>query len=134
MYKVIKSVIQNKNYELADIIKKINTQWISGNINDDEHSELILLAQKNANVGNSIDVIEKLKELELRIKALEENNKNDDENYEDVVIYPKYEVGKWYYKGDKVEFEDVIYECTAPDKVACVWSPSEYPTYWTILV
>lgn len=132
MYNIIKNVLQNKNYELADIIKKINAQWISSNINDEEHSELILLAQKNASANNSIDVMEKLKELELRIKALETKNA-DDNDYEEIGTYPQYEIGKWYYNGDKIVFEDIIYVCTAPEGVACVWSPSEYPTYWNVL-
>lgn len=132
MYNIIKNVLRNKNYELADIIKKINAQWISSNINDEEHSELILLAQKNANANNSIDVMEKLKELELRIKALETKNA-DDNDYEEIGTYPQYEIGKWYYNGDKIVFEDIIYVCTAPEGVACVWSPSEYPTYWNVL-
>lgn len=132
MYNIIKNVLQNKNYELADIIKKINAQWISSNINDEEHSELILLAQKNASANNSIDVMEKLKELELRIKALEAKNA-DDNDYEEIGTYPQYEIGKWYYNGDKIVFEDIIYVCTAPEGVTCVWSPSEYPTYWNVL-
>lgn len=132
MYNIIKNVLRNKNYELADIIKKINAQWISSNINDEEHSELILLAQKNASANNSIDVMEKLKELELRIKALETKNA-DDNDYEEIGTYPQYEIGKWYYNGDKIVFEDIIYVCTAPEGVACVWSPSEYPTYWNVL-
>lgn len=132
MYKIIKNVLQNRNYELSDIIKKINVQWISSNINDEEHSELILLAQKNASANNSIDVMEKLKELELRIKALETKNA-DDNDYEEIGTYPQYEIGKWYYNGDKIVFEDIIYVCTAPEGVACVWSPSEYPTYWNVL-
>lgn len=39
-------------------------------------------------------------------------------------------VGKTYYEGDKVRFDGKIYECIAPDGVVCVWSPSDYPTYW----
>lgn len=41
-----------------------------------------------------------------------------------------YQAGHWYYRGDRVTFENEIYVCVAPDGVACVWSPSEYPVYW----
>lgn len=41
-----------------------------------------------------------------------------------------YVPGTWYYRGDKVRFEDVLYTCVAPAGVVCVWSPAEYPAYW----
>lgn len=42
-----------------------------------------------------------------------------------------YVAGTWYYRGDKVLFNDEVYTCIAPVGVVCVWSPVEYPTYWS---
>lgn len=39
-----------------------------------------------------------------------------------------------YYKDDKMTFTDGNkYICIAPEGVACVWSPVEYPTYWQLV-
>lgn len=43
---------------------------------------------------------------------------------------PEYIPGTWYYRGDRVAFEGVMYTCVAPAGVVCVWSPAEYPAYW----
>ena len=43
----------------------------------------------------------------------------------------EYVAGTWYYRGDKILFNDEVYTCIAPVGVVCVWSPVEYPTYWT---
>jgi hypothetical protein len=133
MFNVFKNVIENRNFELKGIIKKIDTLWAQSSITDDERAELISLAQSKANVQQSIDVMQKLEELDKRMKVVEEMLANNDTDSDDTeVVYADYEVGKWYYNGDIVRFEDVLYKCVAPDGVVCVWSPSDYPTYWEV--
>ena len=39
--------------------------------------------------------------------------------------------GAWYYRGDMVKFEGSVWICVAPAGVVCVWSPADYPAYWT---
>ena len=41
-----------------------------------------------------------------------------------------YMPGTWYYRGDRVSLDGVMYTCVAPAGVVCVWSPAEYPAYW----
>lgn len=133
MFNVFKNVIENRNFELKGIIKKIDTLWAQSSITDDERAELISLAQSKANVQQSIDVMQKLEELDKRIKVVEEMLANNDNNSDDTeVVYANYEVGKWYYNGNIVKYEDVLYKCVAPDGVVCVWSPTEYPAYWEV--
>jgi hypothetical protein len=132
MYNIIKNVLNSGGFELSDIKKKIDTFWLKGNITDDQHTELHKLAEDGANVQNSVDMLQKLADLEMRIKALEEGRKDTeagDEPGEEQTI-PEFEVGKWYYAGDKTRFNGAVYECTAPHGVVCVWSPSDYPAYW----
>ena len=125
MFNVFKNVIENRNFELKGIIKKIDTLWAQSSITDDERAELISLAQSKANVQQSIDVTQKLEELDKRMKVVEEMLANNDNNSDDTeVVYADYEVGKWYYNGNIVKFEDVLYKCVAPDGVVCVWSPT----------
>ena len=133
MFNVFKNVIENRNFELKGIIKKIDTLWAQSSITDDERAELISLAQSKANVQQSIDVMQKLEELDKRMKVVEEMLANNDNNSDDTkVVYADYEVGKWYYNGNIVKYEDVLYKCVAPDGVVCVWSPSDYPAYWEV--
>lgn len=133
MFNVFKNVIENRNFELKGIIKKIDTLWAQSSITDDERAELISLAQSKANIQQSIDVMQKLEELDKRMKVVEEMLANNDNNSDDTkVVYADYEVGKWYYNGNVVKFEDVLYKCVAPDGVVCVWSPSDYPAYWEV--
>lgn len=136
MYTITKSVIESGNYELSDMLKKLDTLWVQGSITDAEHEELIALARENANVQQSMDIMAKIEELDKRVKALEDAMTNNDssDNEEETEptepTYPEYTAGNWYYTGDKVTFEGKVYECIAPDGVACVWSPTEYPAYW----
>ena len=57
--------------------------------------------------------------MEERITALEKT-----------VTAAEYTAGSWYYRGDKVTFQNEIYTCIAPAGTVCVWSPAEYPAYW----
>ena len=129
MYDVIKDVINTRRYVLADMLHKIDTLWAQGDIDDDQRTELIALAQSNANAAQEVNVLAKLKELEQRVRALEESG-----GAEPGEEYPDYVAGKWYYNGDKITFEDEKYKCIAPDGVVCTWSPKEYPAYWELAV
>lgn len=128
MYDVIKDVINTRRYVLADMLHKIDTLWAQGDIDDDQRTELIALAQGNADMTQEANVLTKIEEMEQRVRALETGNTEPGE------AYPDYVVGKWYYNGDKITFEGVKYKCIAPDGVVCVWSPKEYPVYWEMVV
>ncbi len=153
MYGVVKNVINSKRYELAEMLKKIDTLWVQGSITEEQRTELILLAQNNAKVENSVDILRKLEELDKRVSALEKVKAPEDETIGDVtegettegestegedttesetVVYPEFEVGKWYYAGDMVSFDGSNYVCIAPAGAVCVWSPADYPTYWEL--
>lgn len=134
MFEIIKNVINSGRFELNDILTKIDTIWIQGDISEEQKAELVELARQKADYTQSIDFVEKLKEhdqtisnLEKRITALE---KGESTEPVEPVEYPEYVEGKWYYNGDKVSFKGKNYECIAPSGVVCTWSPEGYPTYW----
>lgn len=129
MQKVIERVIESKNYELSDMLKKIDTLWVQGSIDDAVRKSLSDRARNNANMKNSMDILSKLEELDKRVKALEDAKTNNSEEPTETT-YPEYTAGKWYYAGDKVTFDGKVHECTAPEGQVCTWSPSEYPSYW----
>ena len=127
---VITNVINRGGYNLADILRKIDNFYLEGKLTDEERTELYKLARERASYEDSVNVFNKLIELEKRIVALE-NKETTSTDPEETPAAPEYQVGKWYYKGDRVTFEDAVYICSAPDGQVCTWSPAEYPSYWT---
>ena len=117
----------NESFDLSALLAKIDYHHIRGNLSDADREELVALARNKANPMGGVDVMEKLNDLDARVRALEEAGKTAGGDTEDV---PEYQVGKWYYNGDKVLFEGVVKTCTAPAGVVCTWSPAEYPAYW----
>ena len=53
MYEIIKNVIESKDYELRDMLYKINKMYIESNITEEQKTELDKLARQNANAVNS---------------------------------------------------------------------------------
>lgn len=127
MKSVFESAI-NGTFDLTDMLGKINTHHIAGNLTDADREELIRKAREKADPFGGVDVMAKMQELEERVRALEEAKAAGGDTTEEIV--PEYQVGKWYYNGDKVLFEGVVKTCTAPAGVVCTWSPAEYPAYW----
>ena len=130
MYEIIKAVINNKRYELSDILKKIDTLWVQGDLTDENKAELVALAQNGADPSKSVDVLAKLAELDMKIKALEEKLAENTPE-EPIEAIEDYVAGRWYRTGAKVRFDGKAYVCTAPENVVCVWSPADYPAYWS---
>lgn len=121
MYSIIKKVIDRGGYDLSGILTKVETLWAEGKLTDGEREELTAAARAEANAQHSVDVLKKLEELEQRVRALEGKSTEA----------KPYVAGKWYYAGDACVFDGVTYTCTAPEGVTCVWSPADYPAYWT---
>ena len=130
MQKVIERVIESKNYELSDMLKKIDTLWVQGSIDDAVRKSLADKARSNANTQNSMDILSKLEELDNRVKALEDAKTSTETEEPTETTYEEYVSGKWCYNGDIFAFKGKIYKCTAPEGVTCVWTPEEYPAYW----
>ena len=135
VYEALKDVILNTGYDLEETLDKIYVMYSKGRLSKEQMEELEELARENAKTDNSIDVINKLKEIDLRLKNCETeiaSLKEAEENPEEPEIdeYPAYEPGKWYYNGDKSSENGKNYICIAPEGQVCTWSPSEYPAYW----
>lgn len=104
IYPIIKQVIKDKNYNLADLLEKIEKRCLEGAITEEERDELVTMANENANpqmsdaplknqVAALFDIVT---ELGLEIKQLKEakDEVNPEETPEDetpVETYPA-----WY--------------------------------------
>lgn len=120
----------NEPFDLSVMLGRINYHHVRGNLTDAEREELSATAREKATPLGGLDVAEKLKELDQRITALENGNAVNDGGDEETI--EEYVPGKWYYRGAKVLHKGSRYKCTAPEGVACVWSPDEYPAYWVL--
>lgn len=149
MYETIKSVIESGRYELSDMLKKIDTIWLQGDITEEQKTELVKLAQEKANPENSyaplqkqIDNLFKITDtLQTEVKTLSDKvtklEGGEIEPEPPSTEYPEYKqpTGSHdaYYNGDKVTFKGKKYVCTAPEDYAVVWNPEEYPAYWKLV-
>ena len=137
MYQIIHDVITSKRYELRDMLSKIDTIWVQGDLTDDERDELVELARENADPAQSyaplpdqIDqAFDQIKALSARLDKLEAGE----------VPEPAPEPEEWpewvqptgahdaYGVGDKVTYNGKYYV----SKIAGnVWSPDAYPAGW----
>lgn len=149
MYEIIKQVILSGDYELSDMLNKIKKNCVRGDITDEQETELIALAREKATPENSYaglpSQVDELRELldetigtvailkqdvDAIKKALEEGGTDIPEPDK----YPEYKqptgAHDAYYKGDGITWKGEKYDCIAPDGVAVVWNPDEYPAYW----
>ena len=135
MYENIKEIIKSKDFELRDVLKKINAVWLKSYITEDEMKELEELARQNANAENSYAPLQEqinniYAELD-KIKADIEELKGEEEPTEPVEEYPDYKepagAHDAYNIGDKITYNGKKYICKVD---GCVYSPDEYPPYW----
>ena len=130
MYKIIKDVIDSKDYKLETILHKINKMYLEDRISEEEKAELDNLAREKAKIENSFDIQKQIDELRERIEALE-NKEVVDAPIEPVEEYPLFKqptgAHDVYNTGDKVTYNGKKYTCKLDN---CVWSPDTYPQGW----
>lgn len=135
IYEIIKSVIESKDYELSDVLMKIEKRCFEGQLTEEQRDELAAMARTNANPQNSYAPFqEQIEKLANEVKLLREEVaalKNGGSTEEPSDEYPEYVQptgGHDAYKiGDKVTFEGKKYECLMN---GCVWTPKAYPQGW----
>ena len=73
MYEIFKNVIESKRYSLDDMLKKIDTLWVQGDITEEQRKELVTLAQTNADPSQSNAPLQKqIEEISKKQITLEE--------------------------------------------------------------
>lgn len=123
-YKLFKDVISTKNFKLSDMRDKIKRCYITGDITEEEQTELLSLMNENLNpeterpdwLATAQMLLERIEALEERVNA-ETTPEDSTESTPDEEA-PKYE--KWtpwngittdkYMYGDIVEHNGVLYE------------------------
>lgn len=132
MYQIIKDVLTSGRYELNDMLKKIDTIWLQGDIDDGQKAELVELTRANADPAASYAPLQEqidaafgwIKALEARVEALEGGGTEPDE-------WPAWVqptgAHNCYNIGDKVTYNGKHYTSTIDGNV---WSPDAYPAGW----
>lgn len=140
MYDTIKDVINSGRYELNDMLHKIDTLWVQGDLDDDQRDELVELARENATpeqtyapIQEQIDqAFAQISALDTRIKALEAGGS------EPTDPEPEDEWPEWvqptgahnaYSNGDKITYNGKHYISTMDGNV---WSPDAYQAGWQV--
>lgn len=144
MFDNIKNLIKTKDYELKDILEKINIVWLKNMITKEQMEELENLARENAVAENSYAPLQeqidnansRMDELEARIVALEKAESGEEtEPEEPVDEYPEYVAPSGahdaYNTGDKITYNGKKYICKMN---GCVWAPDVYPAGWEEVV
>ena len=138
MFDIIKNVIKTKDFELRDILYKINKMWIEAQISEEEKTELDELARENAVAENSYaslkeqveNIYSELDSIKSRLATLESTEESPEEPTEPEE-YPPYKqptgAHDCYNTGAKITFKGEKYTCLID---GCVWSPEEYPAGW----
>lgn len=146
MYDIIKNVIISKNYELSDILMKIDTFWLQGDITEEQRAELISLARQNATPEMSYAPLQKqvdtlfenvselaasVLDLQSRVTVLEGT---EPEPTPEPEKYPEYVqptgAHDAYNTGDKITYNGKKYVCQMD---GCVWTPDAYPAGWQLV-
>ena len=139
MYEIFKNILNNRDYELVDILNKINEFYVQDSLTKEQKEELEEEARKNANPVNSYaDFQTQIDKLADRVTALETKLANvgtgSEEPIEPTEEYPEYvqPTGSHdaYHIGDKITYNGKHYECIYD---GCVWTPDAYPQGWKLV-
>ena len=133
MYEIIKSVIDSGRYDLSDMLKKIDTIWLQGDITDEQKEELVGFAREKATPENSYAPLQKqiddlatlVADINTRLKTLEGREPVPSEEYPPYVQPTG--AHDAYNTGDKITENGKKYTCKMD---GCVWPPSVYPDAW----
>ena len=151
MFKIFKNVIENSDFDLRDILKKIEESYIKSDLSEEEKTSLEELAREKAKPENSYASFQKqIDELYSELNTLKstvEANAQGTSALKEAVEelggtvtepeipvaeeYPEYVqptgAHNAYHVGDKITFNKKKYICKLDN---CVWSPAEYPAAW----
>lgn len=137
MINAIKTVITSGRYELADLLSKIDKLWLEGGMSGAQRDELVRMARdKHDPAGGYASLEQQLRDLTLRVEALEQARVQDDEAAGDDE-YPAWKqpthAGDAYYTGSKMTWTDgKRYVCAAPEGYAVTYGPDILPNFWEL--
>lgn len=135
MKDVFMTVIKKGGYDLPTMLDRIDEYHIAGKLSDGDRDELQAAARGDA--APILDIEKEIQRLWSEIRELEAEiaklkGEVDTDVPDDGIAEYAQPTGAHdaYFAGDFVTYNGVVYECVAPEGVACVWAPDVMPTYW----
>lgn len=125
MYEDVMRVIESGNFELVDMLHRIDVLYADAKLTDEEREQLVSMAREKSRPvvddyeKSIIELTVRVQSLEARVDAVE--GKAADE-------YPDYVEGRIYSHGDQVTFSGKRYKMVLPGEVMA--SPTVYPDAW----
>lgn len=156
MYTIIKGVIEQQRYELADMLTKIDTEWVLSSLTSEEREELVALARSKADpMGALPSVSERLVALEVEVDGLQTRmaalesaqgggeTEGGGEGGGEPEPEPADEYPAWhtptgghdcYETGMKMTWTDgKRYVCIAPEGYGVTYGPDKLPDMWQLV-
>lgn len=130
-------IINSDNFDLNQLVNRINFYHMRGDLSDDDRLELLEMARERAGetitVNTRDEILQiwaRISTLENRVTALEqESSGGGGESGEDE--WPEYVqptgAHDAYQIGDKITYNNKHYTCLIAN---CIWNPDVYPQGW----
>lgn len=126
MKTIFENVIARGNYDLAGLLKKIDSYHIDGKLTDAEREVLYAQARREPKAQYNYDA--EIEKLWAAIRSLQSGNAGNAGGVEE---WPEFVqptgAHDAYQIGDKVVYNGKRYTCAMN---ACVWSPDTLPSAW----
>ena len=125
-------LIGGRQYDLEDVLHRVDVMYAAGRLTDDERTALYALARENAKAeydyAAEIEAIwAAIRELRASVGESSGSSGGSDE-------WPAYQqptgAHDAYYAGDKITYNGKRYICVMPENAACTYSPDVYPAGW----
>ena len=134
MKSIIENVIASRNYDLPDLLRKLDKLWLEGSISDAEREELTAAARDNVNMDKGYaDHESRIRALEEAVAALQKGDEAPEAKE-----YPAWKqptgAHDAYFAGSKMTYTDGgKYECIAPAGVGVTYGPDVLPNFWQLV-
>ena len=129
MKTIIENVIKKSNYDLAELLSKIDIFFIEGKLTAEERDELYSLARVKPEA--QYDIKSEIEKLWVAVKALQNGSTTGGGATTEVKDFAQ-PTGAHdaYNTGDRVLFDGKVYVSAIDGNV---WSPIVYPNGWELI-
>lgn len=126
-------LIGGRQYDLEDVLHRIDVMYAAGRLTDEERTELYALARENAKAEH--DYAAEIEAIWAAIRELRASvGESSEEPEEPTDEWPEFKqpagAHDAYYTGDKITYKGKRYICVIPENVACTYPPDVYPAGW----
>lgn len=122
-------LISSLQYDLEDVLHRIDVMYAAGRLTDEERTELYALARENAKA--QYDYAAEIEAIWAAIRELRASVGESSGSSGESDEWPAYQqptgAHDAYYTGDKITYNGKHYICKMD---GCVWPPDVYPSGW----